>query len=147
MMRRIVRSSLRYRFLVLAAAAGMMLIGLGRIQNVPVDVFPEFAPPRVEIQTIALGMSTAEVESLVTVPIEQALAGIEGLNILRSKSVPQLSQIELIFTRETNLLRARQLVAEGDPSPLGRFEHRRPASLDLPDAPGVREQVDVSEHL
>jgi CzcA family heavy metal efflux pump len=112
MMRRIVRSSLRYRFLVLAAAAGMMLIGLGRIPNVPVDVFPEFAPPRVEIQTIALGMSTAEVESLVTVPIEQALAGIEGLNILRSKSVPQLSQIELIFTRETNLLRARQLVAE-----------------------------------
>ena len=90
----------------------MMVIGLGRIQNVPVDVFPEFAPPRVEIQTIALGMSTAEVESLVTVPIEQALAGIEGLNILRSKSVPQLSQIELIFTRETNLLRARQLIAE-----------------------------------
>src|SRR4026209_1434135 len=112
MMRRIVRSSLRYRLPVPAAAAGMMLIGLGRIPNVPVDVFPEFAPPRVAIQTIALGMSTAEVESLVTVPIEQALAGVEGLNILRSKSVPQLSQIELIFTRETNLLRARQLVAE-----------------------------------
>ena len=112
MMRLIVRSSLRYRFLVLAAAAGMMVIGLGRIQDVPVDVFPEFAPPKVEIQTISLGMSTAEVESLVTVPIEQALAGIEGLDILRSKSVPQLSQIELIFTRETDLLRARQLIAE-----------------------------------
>src|SRR4026209_2550236 len=106
MMRRIVRSSLRYRLPVPAAAAGMMLIGLGRIPNVPVDVFPEFAPPRVAIQTIALGMSTAEVESLVTVPIEQALAGVEGLNILRSKSVPQLSQIQLIFTRETDLLRA-----------------------------------------
>jgi CzcA family heavy metal efflux pump len=111
-MRHIVRTSLRYRFLVIAAAAGMMLVGLSRIPNVPVDVFPEFAPPKVEVQTIALGMSTAEVESLVTVPIEQALAGVEGLDILRSKSVPQLSQIELIFTRETDLLTARQLVAE-----------------------------------
>jgi CzcA family heavy metal efflux pump len=111
-MRHIVASSLRYRFLVIAAAAGLMVIGLSRLQSVPVDVFPEFAPPRVEIQTIALGMSTAEVESLVTVPIEQALAGVEGLDILRSKSVPQLSQIELIFSRETDLLRARQLVAE-----------------------------------
>ena len=111
-MRSIVRTSLRYRFLVIAAAAGMMLVGLGRIQSMPVDVFPEFAPPKVEIQTIALGMSTAEVESLVTVPIEQALAGVEGLDILRSKSVPQLSQIEMIFTRETDLLQARQLVAE-----------------------------------
>ena len=111
-MRHIVASSLRYRFLVIAAAAGLMIIGLSRLQSVPVDVFPEFAPPRVEIQTIALGMSTAEVESLVTVPIEQALAGVEGLDILRSKSVPQLSQIELIFSRETDLLRARQLVAE-----------------------------------
>ena len=92
----------------------MMVIGLDQLQNVPVDVFPEFAPPRVEIQTIALGMSTAEVESLVTVPLEQALAGIEGLDILRSKSVPQLSQIELIFKPGTDLLRARQLVAGAD---------------------------------
>ena len=112
MLRHIIRTSLRYRFLVIAAAAGMMIVGLGRIQSVPVDVFPEFAPPKVEVQTIALGMSTAEVESLVTVPIEQALAGVEGLDILRSKSVPQLSQIELIFSRETDLLTARQLVAE-----------------------------------
>jgi CzcA family heavy metal efflux pump len=112
MMRLIVRSSLRYRFLILAAAAGMMIVGLARLQSMPVDVFPEFAPPRVEIQTISLGMSTAEVESLVTVPIEQALAGVEGLDILRSKSVPQLSSIELIFEPGTNLFRARQLVSE-----------------------------------
>ncbi|HSL33338.1 MAG TPA: efflux RND transporter permease subunit, partial [Candidatus Limnocylindrales bacterium] len=111
-MRQIVRTSLHYRFLIIAAAAGMMLLGLSRIPNVPVDVFPEFAPPRVEVQTIALGMSTSEVESLVTVPIEQALAGVEGLDILRSKSVPQLSQIELVFTRETDQLTARQLVSE-----------------------------------
>lgn len=112
MMRHVVRTSMRYRFLVIAAAVGLMMIGLGRLPAVPVDVFPEFAPPRVEVQTISLGMSSAEVESLVTVPLEQALAGVEGLDILRSTSVPQLSSIELIFSRETDLLRARQLVAE-----------------------------------
>ena len=112
MMRWIVRSSLRYRYLVLAAAAAMMAIGLVRLQNVPVDVFPEFAPPRVEIQTIAIGMSTTEVEELITVPLEQALAGVEGLDVLRSKSVAQLSSILLIFKPGTDLLHARQLVAE-----------------------------------
>jgi len=112
MMRLIVRSSLRYRYLVLAAAAAMMAIGLFRLQNVPVDVFPEFAPPRVEIQTIAVGMSTTEVEELITVPLEQALAGVEGLDVLRSKSVEQLSSILLIFKPGTDLLHARQLVAE-----------------------------------
>jgi CzcA family heavy metal efflux pump len=112
MMRRIVRTSLRFRFLVIAAAAGMMGLGLTRLQNVPVDVFPEFAPPRVEVQTIAIGMSTEEVESLITVPLEEALAGVEGLDILRSKSVPQLSAVELIFEPGTDLLVARQLVSE-----------------------------------
>src|SRR6185503_11406161 len=81
-------------------------------QNMRVDVFPEFAPPRVEIQTICLGLSTADVESLVTVPIEQVLTGIKGLNDLRSKSVPQLSSVELIFDEGTDLLQARQLVQE-----------------------------------
>ncbi len=112
MMRLIVRSSLRYRFLVIAAAAAMMGIGLVRMQNVPVDVFPEFAPPRVEVQTISIGMSTSEVETLVTIPLEQALAGIEGLDVLRSKSVEQLSSILMIFKPNTDLLHARQLVAE-----------------------------------
>ena len=70
----------------------------------PVDVFPEFAPPKVEIQTVSLGLSAAEVEELVTVPLEQALAGVEGLDVLRSKSVTHLSSIELIFERGTDLL-------------------------------------------
>ncbi|HTG42706.1 MAG TPA: efflux RND transporter permease subunit, partial [Methylomirabilota bacterium] len=75
-------------------------------------VFPEFAPPRVEIQTASLGLSPADVEAFVTIPLEQALAGVEGLDVLRSKSVPQLSSIELIFKPGTDLLRARQLVQE-----------------------------------
>jgi CzcA family heavy metal efflux pump len=112
MLRWIVASSLRLRFLVLAAAASLMFFGIARLQDMPVDVFPEFAPPRVEIQTEALGLSTTETESLITVPLEQALNGTPGLDILRSKSVPGLSSILLIFKPGTDLIEARQLVQE-----------------------------------
>jgi CzcA family heavy metal efflux pump len=108
----IVGSSLKFRFLVVAIAAGMVAFGVDRFREMPVDVFPEFAPPRVEIQTICLGLSTAEVEELVTIPLEQAFNGVAGLDVMRSKSVPQLSSIILQFERGTDLLLARQLVAE-----------------------------------
>jgi len=112
MMRWIVGSSLKFRFLVVAVAAAMMFFGVGQLAQMPVDVFPEFAPPRVEIQTPCLGLSSSEVEALVTVPLEEALSGVEGLDVMRSKSVPQLSSIVLIFETGTDLLRARQLVQE-----------------------------------
>jgi len=89
-MRRIVSASLRFRYLVIALAVGMVFFGAAQLRQVPVDVFPEFAPPRIEIQTPALGMTAAEVESLVTVPLEQALSGVQDLDILRSKSAPQV---------------------------------------------------------
>jgi CzcA family heavy metal efflux pump len=112
MMRRIIAVSLRFRFIVVALAAGMMIFGAAQVRAMPVDVFPEFAPPKVEIQTICIGLSAEEVEQLVTVPIEQSLAGIEGLETIRSKSVIQLSQVVLLFKPGTNELQARQLVAE-----------------------------------
>src|ERR687894_1229909 len=112
LMRRIVAGSLAFRWIVLFIAAAMMALGFVRIPDTEVDVFPEFAPPRVEIQTIALGNSSNEVEQLITVPIENQLNGIEGLEDMRSKSVAQLSSIVLIFGRGTDELRARQLVAE-----------------------------------
>src|SRR5215218_736449 len=111
-MRWIVGSSLRFRWLVVFAAAAITAFGIGQIPSSQVDVFPEFAPPRVEIQTIALGNSSNEVEELITVPIEEQLSGIEGLEQMRSKSVAQLSSIQLIFSRGTDELRARQLVTE-----------------------------------
>ena len=111
-MRRIIASSLRFRFIVVVGAMALLVFGFGQVRGMPVDVFPEFAPPRVEVQTITLGLSAAEVESLVTIPLEQSLAGVEGLTTLRSKSVAQLSQIELRFRPGTDLLRARQLVQE-----------------------------------
>jgi CzcA family heavy metal efflux pump len=112
LMRWIVASSLHYRFLVVAAGALLMVLGLAVLPSTRVDVFPEFAPPRVVIQTACLGLSTSDVESLVTVPLEQGLNGVDGLDVMRSKSVPQLSAIELIFKSNVDLLHARQLVQE-----------------------------------
>ena len=111
-MRWIVQTSLRYRYLIVFVAIAVMIFGLGRLSNSSVDVFPEFAPPKVEIQTLSLGLSAASVEELVTVPLEQALVGVPGLDVMRSKSVPDLSQIVLIFKPGTDLIFARQLVAE-----------------------------------
>jgi CzcA family heavy metal efflux pump len=104
--------SLKFRFIVLALAAALMFFGFQRLQDMPVDVFPEFAPPRVEIQTPCLGLNPSDVEGLVTVPLEEALAGLPHLDILRSKSVPQLSSVLMIFKPGTDLLLARQLAAE-----------------------------------
>jgi CzcA family heavy metal efflux pump len=112
MMRWIVATSLKFRFVVLAAAAIVMAIGFTQLRGVPVDVFPEFAPPKVEIQTISWGLNSAEVEQLVTVPLEEALNGVPGLDVIRSKSVPDLSSITLYFKSGTDLLEARQVVNE-----------------------------------
>jgi CzcA family heavy metal efflux pump len=112
MMRLIISSSLRFRYLVLALGVVLTWFGFARLRNVPVDVFPEFAPPRVEIQTICFGLSPAEVEQLVTVPLENALNGVPGIDVMRSKSVPQLSSIVLIFKPGADEILARQVVAE-----------------------------------
>jgi CzcA family heavy metal efflux pump len=112
MMRWIVGSSIRFRYLVVAIAAAMMFFGIEQLRTMPVDVFPEFAPPLVEVQTEALGMSTSEVESLVTVQLESALSSTPELDTMRSKSVPGLSSITLIFKPGTDIMHARQLVSE-----------------------------------
>src|SRR3989304_1492020 len=111
-MRWIVANSLRFRYLVVFAAAALLFIGGARLSNSAVDVFPEFAPPKGEIQTFSLGLSAAAVEELVTVPLEQALNGLPGLDVMRSRSVPDLSDIVLIFETDTDLILARQLVQE-----------------------------------
>jgi CzcA family heavy metal efflux pump len=112
LMRWTVSSSLRFRYLVVALGALTMAVGIISLPSNRVDAFPEFAPPRVVVQTACLGLSTSDVEQLVTVPLEQAFNGIDGLDVLRSKSVPQLSSVELIFKQDVDMLRARQLVAE-----------------------------------
>jgi CzcA family heavy metal efflux pump len=108
----LVSTSLRLRVIVVALAVALMIIGVRVIRSTPLDVFPEFAPPLVEIQTEAPGLSTAEVESLISAPIENALNGVAQLKTLRSKSVLGLSSVVLIFQEDTDLLRARQLAQE-----------------------------------
>ena len=112
MMRWIIKTSLRFRFVVVAVAVALMVFGIGALRKMPVDVFPEFAPPRVQIQTACLGLTATEVEGLVTTPMEQAFAGIPGLDFIRSKSAPQLSALELVFKLGTDEIAARQLVQE-----------------------------------
>ena len=108
----IISSSLRFRFLVLAAAAALMVFGTRQILDMPVDVFPEFSPPKIEIQTEGLGMTSSEVEELVTIPMEDALWGTPGIDVIRSSSVEGLSQVVLFFERGTDLMEARQGVQE-----------------------------------
>jgi CzcA family heavy metal efflux pump len=112
MIRWIVGSSLKFRYIVVALAAMIMFFGITHLSDTPVDVFPEFAPPRVEVQTPCLGLNAQDVESLISVPLEQAFNGIDGLKLMRSKSLPDLSSIELLFEPGTDVLYARQLVQE-----------------------------------
>ncbi len=108
----VIRTSLQFRYLVIFIVVALIVFGIDAIRQMPVDVFPEFAPPRVEIQTPSLGLSATEVEALVTTPLEEIFNGVPQLDIMRSKSVEQLSSIVLIFEPGTELMKARQLVAE-----------------------------------
>lgn len=112
MLQFIVSMALRFRLLVLLTAVVLLSIGLRAANRTPLDVFPEFAQPMIEVQTEAPGLSTEEVESLVTLPLETALAGLPELTTLRSKSVLGLSSIVLLLREGTDLVRARQLAQE-----------------------------------
>ena len=103
----------RNRRPVVGLAVVLVLLAGWQLPRMRTDVLPEFAPPTVEVQTEALGLSAAEVEQLITVPMEQDLLnGVAYLKSLRSKSVPGLSSIELIFEQGTPIAKARQVVQE-----------------------------------
>ncbi|MDC0716215.1 efflux RND transporter permease subunit [Nannocystis bainbridge] len=108
----LIHACLRLRHVVVLAAALLIVLGIRLAGDTPVDVFPEFAPPMVEIQTEAPGLSSPEVEQLVSVPLETVLSGTPWLRTMRSKSVLGLSSVLLIFERNTDLMAARQLVQE-----------------------------------
>lgn len=128
----IISFSLRQRVLVLALALLMLVFGVRASTQIPLDVFPEFAPPRVEIQTEAPGLSTEEVESLITVPLENALNGVAWVKTLRSKSVLGLSSVTCYFTEGTDVIRARQLIQERVASVAPRLPSVAHAPVILP---------------
>lgn len=111
-MRWIAKTSLRFRYLVIFVAAVLAVFSVDGIRNMAVDVFPEFAPPIIEIQTEAWGMSAEEVEALVTIQLEEALNSTPGLDVMRSKSVPGLSSVKLLFEPGADYMQARQMVQE-----------------------------------
>ena len=112
MLKKLIYSAVNGRYVVLLIALILILVGLNSIRKAPLDVFPEFAPIKVEIQTEAPGLSTEETEQLISMPLEQALNGTPQLKTLRSKSVLGLSSVVLLFEEGTDLFQARQYVQE-----------------------------------
>lgn len=104
--------SLRNRWIVLALSVLLIVFGIRAALQSPLDVFPDFAPPQVVVQTEAAGFSPEEVESLVTLPLESVLNGTSNLETIRSSSSVGLSVITCIFEKDTDIFRARQLVNE-----------------------------------
>jgi cation efflux system protein involved in nickel and cobalt tolerance len=110
---------------------GAMLITLGIVRmtsQMPIDVFPNFAPPQVEIQTEVPGLAPEEIESLVTLPIESAMNGTPGIQVVRSSSAAGISVVKVIFNWGTDIFKARQLVTER----LQQAQSKLPDNIELP---------------
>ncbi|MHB2034892.1 MAG: efflux RND transporter permease subunit, partial [Gemmatimonadaceae bacterium] len=108
----IVRFAVRFRGIVVALAIILLVYGVVSVTHAKYDVFPEFAPPQVAVQTEAPGLASEQVELLVTQPIENAINGTPGLAQLRSSSIQGLSVVTVVFDPTTDIYRDRQLVAE-----------------------------------
>ncbi len=124
----LVRFSVRQRGIVIALAAAFIVYGLLVLTRTKYDVFPEFAPPLVAIQTEAPGLTPEQVEVLVTKPLEDAINGVAGIARVRSESIQGLSVITAVFAEGTDVFRARQSVAER----LGEVGRRLPESAHAP---------------
>src|SRR5215813_6626217 len=112
MLNGIVRFSIRRRAIVISLGIALLVYGILSLSRVPYDVFPEFAPPEVFIQTEAPGLAPEQVEVLVTQPIENAINGIAGIESLRSRSIQGLSVITVVFHPGSDVYRDRQAVNE-----------------------------------
>ncbi|MEZ6088456.1 MAG: efflux RND transporter permease subunit [Pirellulaceae bacterium] len=108
----ILRTSLRYRSLVLIASVCLLLYGSYLASTMPIDVFPDLDRPRVVIITEAPGLATEEVELLVTQPIEIALMGSSGVQAVRSQTTAGLNVLYVEFDWSTEIKTARQTVSE-----------------------------------
>lgn len=128
MLNGMVRFAVRRPGIVIGLALTLVVYGVTVVARAKLDVFPEFAPPQVSIQTEAPGLAPDQVEALVTTPIENAVNGVNGLAVIRSQSIQGLSVITVILAEGTDLLRARQMLAER----LGELTGQLPATAHAP---------------
>ena len=112
MLQSLVQFSIRFRGVVIALACVLVGYGTYVVSRAKYDVYPEFAPPEVIIQTEGPGLSPEEVESLVTRPVENAINGVASLESIRSQSIQGLSVITAVFEEHSDVFRARQMVSE-----------------------------------
>src|SRR5213596_1705870 len=112
MLRWLVDFSLRFPGVVITLGIVLLGYGIYTASRSQLDVFPEFAPPQVVIQTEAVGLSPEQVEQLVTRPIETAVNGVAHLESIRSQSIQGLSIVTAVFAEGTNVFQARQMVSE-----------------------------------
>ena len=108
----IIGLAIRFRGIVIALAVVLVGYGLYALGHAAYDVFPEFAPPQVAIQTEAPGLTPEQVEALVTRPVETAVNGVNGVTALRSSSIQGLSVVTAFFDPASDAYRDRQVVAE-----------------------------------
>ena len=128
MLNALVRGSIRHRVVVLGLAASLVVVGAGTLRRAPLDVFPEFAPPQVSIQTEAPGLSPEQVELQVTKPIEDAINGVQGIAAVRSQSIQGLSVVTAVLGERVDIHQARQALAER----LGEVAIRLPGTVEPP---------------
>jgi CzcA family heavy metal efflux pump len=124
----LVRFSIRYSGIVVALALLLFAYGIYRLGNAGLDIFPEFAPKQVIIQTEAPGLAAEQVEVLVTQQIENSISGLIGLQTLRSQSIQGLSIVTATFNEHSDVYRNRQLVSER----LNSLGQRLPAGVGMP---------------
>src|ERR1700710_2742429 len=128
MLQAIVQFSLRYRSVVLTLACLVIGYGLWVAAHAKLDVFPDFVPPQVTVQTEAPGLAPEQVETLVTRPIENAINGLGSQESLRSETIQGLSVITLVFKEGTDIQVARQMLGEK----LGEITGLLPAGVKAP---------------
>src|SRR5438445_7048881 len=112
MLRWLVDFSLRFRGVVITLGVVVLGYGIYIASRSQLDVFPEFAPPQVVVQTEAAGLSPEQVEQLVTRPIETAVNGVAHLESIRSQSIQGLSIITAVFAEGPNAFHARQVFSQ-----------------------------------